>query len=119
MFGIGTTEVLVILVVALIVLGPAKLPEIAKSLGKALSEFRRATTDVKRTIEMEVEQEDQRAKAEEARKELKPEKEAKTSSAKTAETTDESAQTAETVEVKSESEEAASDKPLNRIPRHE
>ena len=76
MFGIGSTELLVILVVALIVIGPAKLPEIARSLGKALGEFRRVSTDVKRTIGMEVEHEEQKAKAEKARKELFPEGEA-------------------------------------------
>jgi sec-independent protein translocase protein TatB len=70
MFGIGSTELLVILLVALIVLGPSKLPEIAKSLGRALGEFRRVTTDVKRTIEMEAEAAEQKAKAEAARKEL-------------------------------------------------
>ncbi|NLW82056.1 MAG: twin-arginine translocase subunit TatB [Desulfovibrionales bacterium] len=72
MFGIGSTELLVILVVALIILGPSKLPEIAKSLGKALGEFRRVSTDVKRTIEMEAEQAEQKAKTEQTRKELFP-----------------------------------------------
>ncbi len=42
MFGIGWSEVLVILVIALLVLGPTKLPDIAKGLGKGLREFRRA-----------------------------------------------------------------------------
>jgi len=46
MFGIGVPELLVILVVALIVLGPKRLPEVAKSLGKAFAEFRRATSDL-------------------------------------------------------------------------
>jgi TatA/E family protein of Tat protein translocase len=46
MFGIGVPELLVILVVALIVLGPKRLPEVAKALGKGLSEFRRATADL-------------------------------------------------------------------------
>ncbi len=46
MFGIGIPELLVILVVALIVLGPKRLPEVAKALGKALGEFRRATSDL-------------------------------------------------------------------------
>lgn len=46
MFGIGVTELMVILVIALVVLGPSKLPEVAKMLGKGLAEFRRATADV-------------------------------------------------------------------------
>ena len=46
MFGIGPTELLVILVVALLVLGPKRLPELARALGKGLAEFRRATADV-------------------------------------------------------------------------
>jgi Tat protein translocase TatB subunit len=46
MFGIGPTELLVIMVVALLVLGPKRLPEIARALGKGLAEFRRATADV-------------------------------------------------------------------------
>lgn len=50
MFGMGMTEILVILVVALIVIGPKKLPEIAKSLGKAMGEFKRATNDFKESI---------------------------------------------------------------------
>lgn len=73
MFGIGSTELIVILIVALIVIGPAKLPEMAKSLGKALGEFRRVSTDVKRTIEMEAEQSEQKVKTEQAKKELFPE----------------------------------------------
>lgn len=43
MFGIGTPELLVILVVALIVLGPKRLPEVARTLGKGLAELRKAT----------------------------------------------------------------------------
>jgi sec-independent protein translocase protein TatB len=46
MFGIGVPEFLVIMVVALIVLGPKRLPEVAKALGKALGEFRKATSDI-------------------------------------------------------------------------
>ncbi len=44
MFGIGTPELLVILVVALVVVGPKRLPEVARALGKGLAELRRATS---------------------------------------------------------------------------
>ena len=53
MFGIGTTEILIILVVALLVIGPTKLPEVAKSLGKGMAEFKRMSSDVKDTIDWE------------------------------------------------------------------
>jgi len=53
MFGIGTPELLVILAVALIVIGPKKLPDLAKSLGRALGDFKRATNDLKQSIEQE------------------------------------------------------------------
>ncbi|MBW2369471.1 MAG: twin-arginine translocase subunit TatB [Deltaproteobacteria bacterium] len=52
MFGIGIPEMLLILAVALIVIGPKKLPDLAKSLGKALGEFKRATSDLKETLEV-------------------------------------------------------------------
>lgn len=46
MFGIGTPELLVILVVALVVLGPQRLPEVARALGKGLAELRKATSGI-------------------------------------------------------------------------
>ncbi|HEX8922550.1 MAG TPA: twin-arginine translocase TatA/TatE family subunit [Pyrinomonadaceae bacterium] len=52
--GLGTTELLVILVVALILFGPRKLPQLSRSLGKSLSEFKRASEDFKRQWEKEV-----------------------------------------------------------------
>jgi sec-independent protein translocase protein TatA len=54
---LGMTEILVILVIALIVFGPRKLPDLGKSLGQAMSQFRRASDDFKRTWEQEVETE--------------------------------------------------------------
>jgi Tat protein translocase TatB subunit len=53
MFGIGMPELLVILGLALIILGPKKLPEIARGLGKAMREFRRATNDLREQFEEE------------------------------------------------------------------
>jgi Tat protein translocase TatB subunit len=50
MFGIGMTELLVIFVIGLLVLGPKRLPELARSLGKGLAEFRRASNDVRREL---------------------------------------------------------------------
>ena len=53
MFGIGMTEMLLIAGLALIVMGPKKLPDLARSLGKGFAEFKRATNDLKNTIEVE------------------------------------------------------------------
>src|SRR5688572_6633352 len=55
MFGIGMTELIVIFVIALIFLGPAKLPEAAKALGKGIRELRKHTKDLEQTIEQDEE----------------------------------------------------------------
>lgn len=68
MFGIGSTELLVIILVALVVLGPKSLTGITRSLGKAVGEFRRVSTEFQRTLNAEVDQaaEEDRKKAAEA-----------------------------------------------------
>jgi TatA/E family protein of Tat protein translocase len=59
MFGsLGLPELLMIFAVALIVFGPRRLPEIGKTLGKALNEFKKASDDLKNTIEREVQVEE-------------------------------------------------------------
>ena len=80
MFGVGIPELVVIFLVALIFLGPKQLPEVAKLLGKALAEFRKATDDIsaefnnaKSMLEEEVRQAE-RATQEEKAKTTQPEK---------------------------------------------
>ena len=55
MGNIGFPELIVIFVVALLVFGPKRLPELGRSLGRGLSEFRRASSDLKNSIEREIE----------------------------------------------------------------
>ena len=53
MFNMGFQELLVILGIALIVVGPSKLPDLAKALGRGIGEFRKATSEIKETIEQD------------------------------------------------------------------
>ena len=53
MFGLGFQEIIIILIVALLVIGPRKLPDLAKSLGKAFREFKNATEDLKQNFDLD------------------------------------------------------------------
>ena len=53
MFGIGIPELIVIFVIALLVFGPKKLPELGKALGRGIAEFKKATQELKESIELE------------------------------------------------------------------
>jgi sec-independent protein translocase protein TatB len=76
MFGIGGPELVIILVVALIVIGPQKLPQMMRSLGKGLAEFKRMGNDVKSTLDMEVDRAESEARKREVDAELARRKEA-------------------------------------------
>ena len=53
---IGIQELVLILIIALVIFGPKKLPELGRSVGKALAEFRRASNEIKQSIEKELEE---------------------------------------------------------------
>ena len=54
MFGLGVPELIFILMLALLIFGPKRLPEIGRTIGRGMSEFRKASNDLKRTINVEL-----------------------------------------------------------------
>jgi TatA/E family protein of Tat protein translocase len=58
MFGLGLPELIVIFVIALLIFGPKKLPELGKALGRGIAEFKRATQEIKETIDVEARKEE-------------------------------------------------------------
>ena len=58
MFGIGLPELIIIMVIALIVIGPSKLPELARAIGKGMTEFKKATQDIKESLDLDGEFQD-------------------------------------------------------------
>ena len=53
MFGIGLPEMIIIMIIALIVIGPSKLPELARAIGKGMAEFRKATQEIKDSLDID------------------------------------------------------------------
>ena len=53
MFGIGLPELIVIMIIALVVIGPSKLPDLAKAIGRGMAEFRKATQEIKDSLDLD------------------------------------------------------------------
>lgn len=78
MFGnIGFPELLIIMAIALLIFGPKKLPEVGKSIGRAIREFRKASDEIKEKIDQEIQADEFREIKEELKKDIKEDEEGK------------------------------------------
>lgn len=68
MFGLGLPEMLLIFVIALLVFGPKKLPEMGKSIGRAMAEFKKASEDFQETVRSEMKEVEKSSGADEVKK---------------------------------------------------
>ena len=66
MFGIGPMELVIVLIIALVIFGPKKIPEIANALGKSINEFKRGSRDIEASVRKELEAGDDADKKEAA-----------------------------------------------------
>lgn len=105
MFGISVYEMGIILVLALIVLGPKKLPDIAKALGKAFNEFKKATNDFKESMGVDNELQNVKSAFDEINRDIKETIDLKPSQ------TDTTTATAQYPEIKNEPDPKDTDKP--------
>jgi len=67
MFNLGAPEMVFILLLALLIFGPKRLPQLGRTMGKAMGEFRRATTELQRSINLDIEESDRTAERERGR----------------------------------------------------
>jgi len=81
--SIGMPELIIIFVIALIIFGPRKLPELGRSLGKSLAEFKRASNELRNTLEEEIRLEEQKPRVEEPKSKTEPSPTAEASPAST------------------------------------
>jgi TatA/E family protein of Tat protein translocase len=72
--SIGMPELIIIFVIALIIFGPRKLPELGRSLGKSLAEFKRASNELRNTLEEEIRLEETKPRVEEQKPKTEPSK---------------------------------------------